>query len=84
MFKFSLPAHVCLRQTLNSNLQVCEVGKTSLPRLIKGMIKGECVEHYERPKTLKVIKKRTKLLHMPQLALLSSGSHQPQLFSLPC
>ena len=27
-------------QTLNSNLRVCEVGKTSLPRLIKSMIKG--------------------------------------------
>ena len=28
------------RQTLNSNLRVCEVGKTSRPRLIKSMIKG--------------------------------------------
>ena len=30
-----------LWQTLNSNLQVCEVGKTSLPCLIKSMIKGQ-------------------------------------------
>ena len=53
-----------------------EAGKTSLSRLIKSMIKGGCVEHYKRPKTLKVIAHATTsfiVFRQPSAAAIQSS-----------